>query len=56
MPSPGCSFEDLRWFFIREIGAIKETARTNGQNVHQMQMQVDVLKGSVGTMAEAHLA
>ena len=55
MPGPACSLEDLRWYAIREIGSIKETARANGRNVHGLMKEIETLKGRVGTKAEAHL-
>ena len=46
---------DLRWYCIREIGNIKETARASGKNVYHMKMELDILKGRVGIKSEAHL-
>ena len=46
MPGPSCSTEDLRWYAICEIGSIKETARANGRNVHNLMKEVDSLKAA----------
>ena len=48
-PGPGCSLEDIRWFAIREI------ARFSGRHLHNLQSEVDALKGRVDTKAEANL-
>ena len=47
--------EDLRWYCIREIGNLQETARASGKNAYNLKMEVDILKGRVGTKSEAHL-
>ena len=47
--------EDLRWYCTRETGNIQETARASGKNVYHMKMELDILKGRVGTKSEAHL-
>ena len=47
--------EDLRWYCIREIGKIQETARASGKNAHVLRMKFDVLKGRVETKSDAHL-
>jgi hypothetical protein len=47
--------EDLRWYCIREIGKIQETARASGKNAHVLRMEFDVLKGRADTQSDAHL-
>ena len=54
-PGPSCSMEDLCWYCIREIGKLQGTARANGKKFFNLKMDVGILKGRVGTKAEAHL-
>ena len=54
-PGLGCSLEDIRWFAIREIGKLQETTRFNGRHLHNLKSEVDILKETVGTKAEASL-
>ena len=50
IPGPGCSVEDLRWFCIREVGALKDTAKVNGTNLHQLVIKVEILTGRVDAL------
>jgi hypothetical protein len=54
-PGPGCSFEDLRWYCIREIGNLQEASRASGKQAFAQTMEIDLLKGQVGTKADAKL-
>ena len=47
--------EDLRWFCIREISKLQETARFSGRHIRNLKAEVDILKDRVGTKSEAHL-
>ena len=53
VPGPGCTVEDLRWYCIREFGAIKDSIKASSVNLHQTNVKVEVLDGRVATKAEA---
>ena len=53
IPGPGCSVEDLRWFCIRELGSLKETAKVNGTNLHRLGAKVEIMAGRLDAKAEA---
>ena len=47
--------EGIRWFAIREIGKNQGTARFSGRHLHNLQSEVDAVKGRVDTTVVANL-
>ena len=52
-PGPNCSAEELRFWSIREIGTLHETARLSGSHIHGLLKEVKALRSMVEPKAEA---
>ena len=52
-PGPGSSLDEVRFWSIREVGKLQETARFTGKHLRVLMNEMDAMKKQASTKAEA---